>query len=360
VQVLELVIGFIVVAVLLFDVFQTVVLPRPTPATLRPSAGLVWVLYSLSRWVALRLPAERREQVLGTIAPLSVMVQLLWWVVALNVGFGLVLLGLAHEMQPPLTGFGSALYFSAVSMLTLGYGDITPVGGLARLLVLSEAGTGLGLVALIITFLFTLFGAFQRREVLVITLSMRAGAPPSGVSLLETYAKYDMLGDLPRLFADWEVWSAEVLDSHLSYPILAYFRSTHDNQSWISALGAVLDAGTLLLTVVEGGPRGPAKLMLGAGIHLVEDLAQYFRLNGGQDVYVEREEFDAARERLAAAGFRLAPEEASWKMFSKLRADYAASLNAMARLWVTPPAQWIGDRPAIVRHSGFAARMMRR
>ena len=143
-----------------------------------------------------------------------------------------------------------------------------------------------------------------------------------------------------------------MLESHLSYPILAFFRSTHDNQSWVSALGAVLDAATLtILTTIEEVPRGPARVMRNVGAHLVEDLGQYFRFDGPAESYVEREEFDEACRELRRAGYRIGDPESAWQAFSKMRGEYAGPLNAMARQWLTPPAQWIGDR-SVVSHSG--------
>ena len=105
-------------------------------------------------------------------------------------------------------------------------------------------------------------------------LEAGAGSPPSGVTLLETYAMAGILDDLPRVFEDWQAWAAEVLDSHLAYPVLAYFRSSHDNDSWISSLGAVMDAATLVLTTIEDGPKGWAKLSRAVGDHCLEDLVQ--------------------------------------------------------------------------------------
>jgi len=262
-----------------------------------------------------------------------------------------MLTALGNQIRPPVD-FGSAIYVSANSLLTLGFGDVVPVGGLARLVVTFEVGTGLGLFALIITFLFSLFGEFQRREVLVVTLSARAGAPPSGLALLEAYADDEMIDRLPQLFADWEVWSATVLESHLSYPILAFFRSTHDNQSWVSGLGAVLDAATLILTTIEEVPRGPARVMHNVGLHLVEDLGQYFRFDSPTESYVEREEFDEACRELREAGYRIGDVEGAWQAFATMRAQYAGPLNDMARQWLTPPAQWIGDRSMVSHHSG--------
>jgi len=250
------------------------------------------------------------------------------------------------------------MYFAGTSVLTIGFGDLVATSGLARLVALAAGASGLGTIALAISFLFSLYTSFQRREVLVVMLDARAGAPPSGVSLLEAYAKLGIMKDLPAFFADWERWSAEVLDSHQAYPMLAYFRSSHDNESWVSALGAVLDAATLALTTVVDAPRGPAQLMFSIGRHAVEDLSRIFRIDGGREVGVERYEFDEARERLAMAGYTLLGPEESWVAFSKIRSQYAGALNDMARWWAAPPTQWIGDRSYIKfareRHQGAA------
>ena len=347
-RVVELVAGLLIVVAMLFDLFQTVLLPRPTPVTFRPSGRILIALYVVWRRIALHFP-ERREQLLGMFAPSVVVFLLLYWGAGLSAGYGLVLYASTDQIRPPLD-VGSALYFSAMALLTFDFGDIVPTGALARVVTIAAGATGLGLFALVITFLFALFAEFQRRELLVITLSARAGAPPSGLALLQTYAKDDMVERLADVFADWEVWSAQVLDSHLSYPILALFRSTHDNQSWLSALGAVLDAATFVLTTIEDVPRGPARLMHRGGLHLVADLAQYFRLEEPQEPYVEESEFDAACTHLRAAGYRLVDQKTAWAAFARARAEYAGALNAMARQWVTPPAEWIGDRSVALRY----------
>src|SRR5205823_6608620 len=187
----------------------------------------------------------------------------------------------------------------------VGYGDVVATEWPARVISLIAAGNGLGLFAMVITLLFTLYGSFQRRERAVVVLEAVASAPPSGVTLLESYAHAGILDDLPRVFETWQSWSADVLDSHLAYPILAYFRSSHDNDSWISSLGAVMDAATLVLTTLEDGPKGWAKLMRAVGAHCLEDLVQYFRLPDEPEVGVERAEFEEACRRLAHAGFQL-------------------------------------------------------
>lgn len=361
VEVLEVIIGVVVVLYVLNDVFQSVVVPRPTPARYRITRWVVRPGWRAWRAIALRTSSTgERERMLGMFAPLVVVVLLVLWLSILALGFGFIFFGLRGQLHPVVHDFPTAVYFAGTSVLTIGFGDFVATSGLARLLALVAGGTGLGTIALAISFLFSLYASFQRREILIVTLDARAGAPPSGVTLLETTAKLGMIEDLPRFFGDWEKWAAEVLDSHLAYPVLAYFRSSHDNESWVSALGAVLDATTLLLTTVVDGPRGPAKLMFAMGTHLVEDLGRFFRIPGDHDVGVERYEFDQARERLGAAGWSLLGPEESWVAFSRLRTQYAVALNNMAKWWAAPPTQWIGDRSyirfTVRRHEEVTAR----
>jgi hypothetical protein len=355
VPVLEALAGAALVVWVLNDVFTTVILPRPAPARYRP-AGLLtrWSWMAWRRYAEASRTPELREQRLGIFAPAIVMILLGVWIVLLIVGFGLVTHALSAEVRPALPDFGTALYFAAVSLLTIGYGDFVPIETISRVVSVAEGGVGLGIVALTITYLFSLYANFQRRELQVVTLDARAGAPPSGTALLVTCAAFDDdAEELDHIFEVWERWSAEVLESHLAYPILMFFRSTHDHESWVSAVGAVLDAATLLLTTVEGGPRGQASATRGIGTHLVEDIGRFFRfivpdrpLDGPM---IERAEFDEARTRLGAAGYVLLPDaEASWIEFARLRSDYAGPLNAIARYLDVPPSQWIGDRSYVL------------
>ncbi len=344
----EAVAGLWICWIVLYDVFLTVVVPRRAPnlgRLLRPSRYAVSRLWIVWRSIGLRLEAaERREAFLGSFGALSVVILLAGWVAGLIVGYGLLLDSLRDQLRPQPENLFASLYFAGTSLLTLGFGDYVAVTGIARLITLSAAATGLTLFAATLTLLFTLYGSFQRREVAVVMLEAGAGAPPSGVTLLETYAHAGILDDLPQVFQAWQAWSAEVLDSHLAYPVLAYFRSSHDNDSWISSLGAVMDAATLVLTTIDDGPKGWAKLSRAVGGHCLEDLVHYFRLPDEPEVGVEREEFDEALRRLAFAGFRLRDADDAWQAFSRMRMEYAGRVNALARNWATPPAQWIGDR----------------
>jgi hypothetical protein len=306
----------------------------------------------MTRGLALRsTDPRRRDGILGVYAPALVLVLLAIWVAALLLGYGLLFHAMRDQLSPRPAGFAEAIYVAGTALFTIGFGDFIPVGTGARVLSLVAAGTGLGIVALVITFLFSLYGAFQRREVQVVTLDARAGAPPSGVAILETYARLGLVDELPDLFARWELWAAEVLESHVAYPILAYFRSSHDNESWVGSVGAVLDAATLVVTTVEGVPRGHAELMAAMGEHLVEDVSNSFGFQNEPGAGIARLEFEEARQRLAAAGYRLADPDPAWRAFGLRRSHYAARLNLLAELWVSPPSQWIGDRAPIGHHA---------
>ena len=346
IEIIEFLAGLVVIFVVLNDVFESVVVPRPSPFRFLRLTRLV-IRGSWRIWRALgtrNSSSEKRERLLGTFAPRVLIGLLLIWIAGLILGFGLMLYALRTQTSPPLANLPVAMYYAGTSLLTIGYGDIVAHSWLARLVSITAAIAGLGLIALAISFIFSLYASFQRREVLIVTLDARAGAPPSGLTMLEAAAKLGLKDDMARLFVEWEKWSAEVLDSHMAYPLLAYFRSSHDSESWISALGAVLDAATLVLTTVTDIPRGPAQMMYAMGRHTVEDLARYFRIPSDHQPGVERYEFDEARARLATAGYTLLAPDDSWIAFARLRSEYAVPLNDMAKWFAAPPTQWIGDR----------------
>lgn len=336
--------GVVVLALVLADVFETIVVPRPSPGRHRLSRYLVRPTWRLWRWLGARTRTGlARDGFYGLYAPGIAILLLLAWLVLLVVGYGLVFFALRAELDPAPANLGTSLYFAGTSVLTLGYGDIVASGPLARGVSLLAAANGLGIVALVITFLFSMYASYQRREALVVTLSARAKAPPSAVTLLEAYARLDLVAELPALFAAWEAWEAEVLDSHVAYPLLGYFRSSHDNISWVSALGAVLDACALVLTTIRGIPRGQAELTKRGGAHLVEDISGFLGLQGDGSA-VDRGEFDQAYQRLASAGYELVGADEAWQAFEHARATYAGRLEAMADYWATPPTVWIGGR----------------
>jgi Ion channel len=355
----EVVAGVALVLAVFYDLFQSVVLPRPAINKFALVRYLFRAVWRTWRWVGSRMSRlARREAWLASFAPVGVALNFTVWGLALVLGYGLIIDGLRGEMRPPPPDFGTSLYFSATTFVPLSYGDIVPIGVIARLVTVAESVTGIIVAALAITLLFSLYESFQDREKLVVQLDALAGAPPSGVQILETASEHGMKDELIKTFDEWRNWAADVLESHLAYPILFFFRSSHDNEAWINSFGAVMDAATLVLSTVDDKSEGPAKLMLTVGNHLVEDLSWYFRFPHPEDPIVERSEYDEARERLKKAGYQLQPADAAWEKFARLRKKYATPLNLLARNFAIVPAEWIGDR-SYLPHRERAARRPR-
>jgi hypothetical protein len=339
------VVGLVLIAVVFYDLFQTVVLPRPAVGKMQLVRKVVRPMWLVWRWVSQRTSRlDRSESRLAAFAPVALLTMFLIWAAALVLGYGLVLNGLAQQIRPEPPDFITSIYISASTLVPLAYGDFVPEGFLARGVIIAESATGVVLAALAITLLFSLYESFRAREELVVSLDALAGAPPTAVQLLETAAKHHMRPPLDDTFEEWRKWSAMVLESHLAYPLLVYFRSSHDNEAWINSFGAVMDAAVLSLSTVDDGSEGPAHLMFTVGTHLVEDMSWVFNIKSSDDPIVERSEYDAAVQRLIKAGYRIRDVEKGWKQFAELRARYATGLNQMALWLAIPPAQWIGDR----------------
>lgn len=350
-NILSIAAGVVVVVLTLGDIFQVVVVPRATGRSWRVSFYAFRLLWRLWPGVAWRLyPAndDRREEFLAIFAPFMLILLLALWTGLLIVGFTFMLWGLRAGLTTPHASFGTTLYFAGTSLVTIGFGDIVGRTGGPRLVSVLAGLSGLSLLSITTAFLFAIFGSFQQRETFVVTLGARAGTPPSGVELL-AIAGYSMTkDDLPRLMIDAQHWTAQVMESHLAYPVLAFFRSSHDDQSWIGTLGTLLDAATLLMTTVDGMKDGQARIMYNVGRHATHDLARYFSVGeADESVGIERAEFDNACDRLEAAGYALQNRDESWARFTDLRSAYASHLNVLARFFQIPPLAWIGDRSSI-------------
>jgi Ion channel len=334
----------------LADVFQSVVVPRSVGSRYRPSVLLSRTGWRFWREAALRLhDAERREDTLALFAPSVLVLFLATWVAMMICGYGLIFWALRAGLNPH-PNLASAIYFAGTTLTTIGYGDIVPATALTRFVSLCAAASGLGVVAVVSTFLFQTFAAFQRREAFIVTVSLRTGAPPSGLEFVKNHVKLELVDDIDALLRETQRWLSEVLETHLAYPILTYFRSSHDDESWVGTVGALLDASTLLITTLDIDHRGQAELTLRAGSHLVHDFAHFFNLPADEDSGVEYDEFVAAYHALREMAIPLRPLEDAWPAFAAKRALYASSLGAMARFWRIPPARWIGDRSRVRLH----------
>ena len=338
--------GVVVLLFTFFDLFETVVLPRPAVRKIQLTRLVVPTLWRPWRRLSQRSSAvERSEGRMAAFAPIALIAMVLVWAAALTFGYALLIYGLRDEFKPVVADMAEAVYVSATTLVPLAYGDIVPEFGWARALIIIESANGVAFAAVAITLLFELYGSFRDREEAVVALDALAGAPASAVQLLETVHEKRMDSILEQTFEEWRKWAAMVLESHLAYPLLFYFRSSHDNEAWVNSFGAVMDAATLVVTSIENEPAaGSAKLMLMVGNHMCEDVAWLFRMGVEPDAIVEREEYVAAIIRLKAAGYDAHDGEEHWQRFSKTRAKYAPVLNWLAQWLATPPAPWVGDR----------------
>ena len=348
----SIVVGIVIIALTLNDVFQSVVMPRATGRRFRISFYVwraTWYFWPRLAWRFHAGDGDAREEFLAVYAPLMLVVMIGIWAALLIVGFGTLLWSMRSGIAPAHASFGTMLYFAGTSLLTIGFGDVVGHAGMPRIVSVLAALAGLSFVSIVTAFLFAIFGAFQQRETFVVTIAARAGSPPSGVNLLAIAGYSRTSEDLSPLMIDAQRWAAAVMESHLAYPMLAFFRSSHDDQSWVGTLGTLLDAATLLMTTVEGVRDGQARIFYNVGRHATRDLSRYFRADTGDDaVGVEREEFYHACDRLEHAGYTLSDRDEAWARFANLRSSYASQLASLARAFEIPPLQWIGDRSLLV------------
>lgn len=350
-DILSVVAGVAIVLAVLNDIFQSVVVPRAVGRRWRLSflvwRGL-WRLWPIAAWKFYAADDEKREDFLAVFAPFTLVLLLLVWAAGIIFGYGLVFWGLRGGLAPPVHSLGQALYFSGTSALTIGFGDVVGRTAGTRFFSILAAISGFSTFSIVTAYLFLLFAAFQTREAFVVTVGARAGTPPSGVNFLCIAGYSETRDDIARLMIDAQRWAAQLMESHLAYPVLAFFRSSHDYESWVGTLGTLLDAATLLMTTVDGARNGQSRLFFNLGRHATHDLSSYFRLTGAQgDPGIERAEFDRACDRLESAGYALHERDEAWKRFSELRSAYAGHLNAMAAFFDIPPLQWVGDRGTV-------------
>ncbi len=344
-QFVEFVAGLALLLAVSYDLFQSVVLPRPAVRNFQLARLIVRPMWRVWRWTFSRgSRVERSEARLAAFGPLALLTLFAIWGLALILGYSLIIHASRDEFRPPLTDYATSFYVSATTLVPLAYGDFVPEQGLARTVIFLESASGVGLAALAITLLFELYGSFRSREESVVALDALAGAPPSAVQLLETAAGGGVDEVLRETFEEWRAWTAMVLESHLAYPLLIYFRSSHDNEAWINSFGAVMDSAALIMSSTDHASKGAARLMFTVGNHLVEDLTWVLRMRTQPDPIIERDEYVAAIARLKTAGYHVTDGDEAWTQFAYLRSKYASTLNLIATLLSAPPAQWVGDR----------------
>jgi Ion channel len=342
--------GVALILVVLWETFETLVLPRRVTRQFRLTRLFYRVTWKpFSALVSRRRNRKRRDALLSYYGPLSLLFLLAFWALMLVLGFSLIDYGDGASFGGTLfpNRFGNALYLSGTTFFTLGLGDITPASPLARFITVMEAGIGFGFLALVIGYLPVLYQSFSRREATISLLDARAGSPPTAFELLRrhSFAGAESLDALTDLLHDWERWAAELMESHLSYPVLAYFRSQHDNQSWIGSLTVILDVCALAMVGLEGMCQYQARMTFAIARHALVDLSQVFAAPPDHRRSLDRlpqEQLNEIRRKLTEFGLTLNQNEGADAELLQLRSlyePYAISLARFLRLDLPPWAK---------------------
>src|SRR5882762_10088863 len=340
------VVGLILIFGVVWDAFEAIILPRRVTRRFRLTRLFYktsWRLWTLG--AALVPSRKAKEALFGFYGPISLLILVAIWAMGLVFGFGLLQYGAGSAvtfagLHP---GLWTDFYLSGTTFFTLGLGDVVPHSGLARVLVVVEAGFGFGFLAAIIGYLPFIYGSFSKREVEISLLDSRAGTPPTAGELLRRHS-YDGGRDaLRELLKDWELWSAELMESHLSYPVLAYFKSQHDNQSWMASLTAILDTCALLKVGIDDACTRQAELTFAIARHAVVDLSQVF---GTEPKALPHQRLTAAdlsriRDTLAQHGLKLKDGEEADHKLTAMRGMYEPYIFALATYLNKTLPPWI-------------------
>ena len=346
------IVSLLILYIILQDAFETIVLPRRVTRRLR--LARIYYILSWNIWskVAKKIHREsRRENFLSYYGPLSLLILLIIWAIGLVFGYALLQwsFGSALVLVGNHANFGTDFYMSGTTLFTLGLGDVVPYGTLARLATVAEAGTGLGFLALVIGYLPVIYQSFSRREVGISMMDAHAGSPPSAFELLRRHQHGDVMPELVEHLHDWENWCADILESHLSYPVLMYYRSQHDRQSWLAALTTILDATALLVVGIDDVPEKTAWFAFAIATHAAVDLGQVFT-QPDQFAPVDRlppGDFARLLEQLKALGVPLHNEETAEERLRGLRQKYEPYILSLSQHLHMPLPGWFAEKDNI-------------
>jgi hypothetical protein len=340
VQVLVAAVGVFVIARTVLSAVRTFVVPRGDNDPLTRWAFRV--IYGAFRLVAPpSRPYEFRDRIMAYYGPIALVLLPAWWLVLLALGFAAIYWVLGLPAADAIVASGS-------SLLTLGF--LRPPDTAGEIVAFVEAAIGLALVALLISYLPTIYGAFSRRELLVNLLEVRADSPPSPVVMITRMHRLSGLEALHGLWERWEQWFAEVEETHSSLPVLVFYRSQQSDHSWVNASGAVMDAAALMRSSVAVPGDVQADLTIRAGYLALRRIATYFAISFDPNpkptdtTSVDRERFEAALDVLASSGVPVVEDrDRAWRDFNGWRVNYDTVLRALERLTMAPTPWW--DRP---------------
>lgn len=342
-----LLLSALLILIVLWDAFETVVLPRTVSRRWRLTRLYFGVTWRQWRRAAVLFRTERRrERFLAIFGPMSFLGLAGVWASGLLIGFAGLQWSAGSNLRPASGRFSDDLYLSGTTLFTLGLGDLQPVGHIARLITVVEAGTGFAFLAIVIAYFPVLYQSFSRREARLTLLDAWAGSPPAAVEVLRRLALRNELDALPLFLKDWEYWCSELLESHISYPAVAFFRSQHQRQSWVSALATILDLSALIEVGIEGVPRWQAHVTFAMARHAAVDLTQV--LHAEPDVAADRlpdGDLEELRRQIEDVGLRPARSTEADQRLSDLRRSYEPYVNGLARALMMPAPSWWHRNP---------------
>lgn len=340
--------GIGIILFVLLEAFETIILPRQVTRRWRLTRffyRVTWPPYSM---LVRPCPKKGRERLLSFYGPLSFVLLLVFWGILLLFGFALLHLvdgSVARLGNTGLERLGMALYFSGSTLFTLGLGDIAPHTPWSRFLTVAESFTGLGFLAIVVGYFPVLYQAFSRREAQITLMDARAGSPPSAAELVRRMIGGGDYEEMHGFLRDWERWCAELLESHISYPVLCYFRSQHDNESWLSSLATILDTSALVLVGIDDTCQRQAQLTFAIARHAVVDLSQVLGRspNFAQVDRLTPEDLERLRTVLNEAGVQLRRGEEADDRLVELRSMYEPYLHALSDMLMMPLPAWIRE-----------------
>jgi hypothetical protein len=341
--------GIVIATVL--SAIRTFVLPRSAPVKLSRFVFLTSRL-GFDLWTRRETTYEERDRVMALYAPLTLLILPAVWLIIVQIGY------MAMFWAVGVDSLRAAFEVSGSSLLTLGFAKVDSMP--ATILSLSEATLGLVLVALLISYLPTMYSAFSRRELAVTMLEVRAGSPPSALEMFARFHRLNRLDQLNELWVTWEAWFADIEETHTSLSALTFFRSPQPDHSWVTAAGAILDAAALASSTLDL-PRDPqAELCIRSGYLALRRISDFFQISYNaaptpdDPISISREEFDEACAQLIKAGIALKPDrDRAWRDFTGWRVNYDTVLLALARLTMAPYAQWSSDRSLVPQRTRF-------
>ena len=337
-------VGALIAVGTLLIAIQTVVVPRAEQSIVIRFV-FVGMRLVFSAFAQRRKSYEAKDALLARYAPTTLMVLPMVWATLVIYGFSLMFWSL--DVRP----YRESLVLSGSSLTTLGFRETNDLFTL--ILAVGEALIGLGIVALLISFLPTMYSAFSTREAAVARLEIRAGTPPTPEAMIILAHETGALESIGETWTEWEHWFIHIEETHQTYPALAFFRSVRSDRSWVTAAGAILDTAAIMLSTVAVPHSPAAPFMIRSGYVALRNIADFFAIDYDPDplaispITVRRHEFNETYETLRDAGVPVVEDrDQAWRGYAGWRVNYDSCLVGLASITSAPPGKWSTDRPS--------------